>query len=262
MRFSLVLLVLPILTTCQKSTDYGTVRIIGHAGAGLDSSTSPYSSNSAESIEYALSLTGIDGVEVDVQCSASQTAWLYHDLTLDTRANGEGCINLLSDDVLDGLHYTTLQKERLVRLSEITVPSGKMIFLDVRSGNTCTGVGIDQNSMIVAIDKTLPDSTSEVVIITTNPNWVHAFYLKGWKVFLEAYSADAYRNDENYSLTQGICIRSKAISVEEVRQIQQEGKEVLIFDARSPKGIRSALKKMPDFLLADDLRATLIEKNR
>jgi hypothetical protein len=42
--------------------------------------------------------------------------------------------------------------------------------------------------------------------------------------------------------------------------LQAAGKKVIIFEVRSPKGIKSALKKHPNYLVTDDLRATIIEK--
>jgi len=45
-----------------------------------------------------------------------------------------------------------------------------------------------------------------------------------------------------------------------VTKIRQAGKKIYIFEVRSPKGIRSALKKIPDGILTDDIRAAILEK--
>jgi hypothetical protein len=55
-------------------------------------------------------------------------------------------------------------------------------------------------------------------------------------------------------------VRNSKFDREEMAQIQATEKNVVIFEVRSPKGIRSALRKLPDYLITDDLRASIIEK--
>jgi glycerophosphoryl diester phosphodiesterase len=260
MRFSLFITFLFLLGSCHKKDKYNDIRIIGHAGSGLATPTSVYNADSQEAVEHAIGMQGIDGVEIDIQCSASGTAWLFHDASLDANTNGSGCINSLTDDYLQTLHFKTLEKEKLVQLKDLDFPFGeRLLFLDVRSLNECTGHPIDQQMMINAIETALPDGIL-VTVITNNPDWVHDFYLKGWKVYFDVRDVSGYLNGGVMDETAGLCIRNAEISKNQVEDMHSSGKEVIIFEARSPKGIRSALKKFPDYLLADDLKATLIEK--
>jgi len=260
MRFSLFVICLFLLGSCHKKDKYNSIRIIGHAASGLEASTSVYHGDSQEAVDYALGMQGIDGVEIDIQCSASGTAWLYHDAKLDDQTNGSGCVNSVTDEYLETLEYSTLEEEKLVKLKDLKFPFGeRMLILDVRSANECLNQLIDQQIMIDAIEAALP-AGAPFVIITNKTQWVHAFFLKGWKVFLEVSEVSEYLNSAVIGETVGMCIRNAKTDKYQVESVHDSGKEVIIFEVRSPKGIRSALKKFPDYLMADDLKATLIEK--
>lgn len=262
MRYKFIFIVALVAFSCKKKEQFNDVKLIGHAAAGLDSETSPYHDNSQEAIDYAIQMKGIDGVEIDVQCSASGSMWLFHDEFLTDDTKGDGCVNSLNDEYLSTLFYNGLEKEALVKLADLDFPfATKTCFLDVRHSNPCTVQILDQQTVINAIDAAiLPFSVPEVSVITNNPSWVHAFYLKGWKVYVELTSADSYLNSGTLTETTGLCIRNSEIDRSEVAEVKQAGKEVVIFEVRSPKGIRSALKKHPDFLLTDNLKAAIIEK--
>ncbi len=263
MLYRVVLIgILVVIAACQKKEQFDGVKIIGHAGAGLSNSTSPYHDNTKEAVEYAIALDGIDGVEIDIQCSASETIWLFHDEQLDDETTGNGCMNSLSDLDLSTIHYTGFGQESLIRLSDLQFPfSKKELFLDVRSSNFCTQESIDQQQMIQAIEQALPSNDDIVVkVITNRADWVHAFYLKGWMVYLNLAQTADYLNTAVINETVGLCIRNAEISHDEVKSVQEIGKEVIIFEVRSPKGIRKAFKKYPNYLMTDNLKATLIEK--
>jgi len=251
-----------VLSSCHKKERFDEVKIIGHAGAGLSSVTSPYHDNSKESIDYAVAFEGIDGVEIDIQCSASQTAWLFHDELLNDETSGKGCVNSLSDLDLATIHYTGFGQESLIRLSDLQFPfSKKKLFLDIRSSNFCTQQSTNQQEMIQAIEQAISGTNSiEVNVITNRADWIHAFYLKGWNVYLNLALTADYLNTDLIAETTGLCIRNAKISQDEVKSVQEIGKEVIIFEVRSPKGIRKAFKKYPNYLMTDNLKATLIEK--
>jgi len=262
MRYKFIFIVALLAFSCKKKEQFNDVKLIGHAAAGLDSETSPYHDNSQDAIDYAIQLEGIDGVEIDIQCSASGSMWLFHDETLNDDTKGEGCVNSVDDDYLKTLFYNGLENEGLLKLADLDFPfATKTCFLDVRHYNSCTGQFLNQQTVINAIDSALlPFSLTEVSVITNNPGWVHAFYLKGWKVYFDIASSTGYLNSGTLAETTGLCIRSSDIDRSEVEQVKQSGKEVIIFEVRSPKGIRSALKKHPDYLLVDNLKAAIIEK--
>jgi len=45
-----------------------------------------------------------------------------------------------------------------------------------------------------------------------------------------------------------------------VNWIKSQNKNVFLFDIRAPKTIRQAMKKQPDVVIVDDVKAALIEK--
>lgn len=261
MRFRWLIILLLFVVSCKKKERFEDVGIIGHAGSGLNTSTSLYTDNSYEAVQYAASFDGIDGVEVDIQCSSSNSAWLFHDDKLDDRTDGSGCIPSSSDDYLEDIHYAGWENEKLVKLVNLNFPyAQKRLFLDVRSSNWCTQQMLDQQQVIQSIELGLPAGQTDVTVVTNQVEWVHLFYLKGWKVFLNLSSAQSYLTSSIVSETVGVCIRNNEISGEEVKSVQQTGKEVIIFDVRSPKGIRKAFKKYPDYVMTDNLKAAIIEK--
>lgn len=262
MRFSpCIPLLLLALVSCRKK-DYDDVKIIGHAGSGLAVTNTPYHDNSLESIEYALEMEGIDGVEVDVQCSANGSAWMFHDLFIDGATNGSGCVPSRTDDYLETLHYSTAEKESLARLDELDFPpDNKELFLDIRSSNACTDMLIDVQIIVQAVQSALPGvPPGNIIVVTNKAQWIGTFYQLGWKVFYETGAVNAYLSSTHLPETTGLCIRNAHISKDEVATIQKAGKQVVIFEVRSPRGIRLALKKRPEYLMTDDLKATLIEK--
>ncbi len=263
MRFKWWCIVLLILVSCRKK-DYESVKLIGHAGSGLSISTAIYSDNTAESVQYALEMEGIDGVEIDIQCSADGTAWLFHDPELDESTSGSGCVPSSTDTYLESLHYTTFQKESLIKLADLQAPfNEKVIFLDIRAFNHCTETAIDQHAMIIAIQQALPDVPNDrIFVITNRPAWVNDLYLAGWNVYLETVTAEEYLGVSQGTLDQtvGTCLRNGKVDKNEVESIHEQSKEVIIFDVRSPKPMRKALKKAPDYILVDDLKGAIIEK--
>ena len=263
MRSNWWLIVLLCLVSCKKK-HFDQVKLIGHAGSGLSISTAIYADNSSESVNYALEMKGIDGVEIDIQCSADGTAWLFHDPELDETTNGSGCVPSSTDDYLQSLHYATLKKEPLVKLADLNAPfNDRIIFLDIRTFNQCTQTEIDQQDMIAAIQQALPDVPDErIFVITNRPGWVNDFYLEGWNVYLEMVTADEYLGVAAATLDQtiGTCLRNSNTTKNDIENLHEHSKEVIIFDVRSPKNMRKALKKFPDYILADDLKGAIIEK--
>lgn len=262
MRFKLLIIPVLLLFSCHKKEKYENVQLIAHAGSGLNTSTSPYHENSQQAVTYATSMEGIQGVEIDIQCSASKTMWLYHDEYLENSTNGEGCVNSVEDAYLEGLHYSGWGSERPIRLSELNFPyTERRLFLDVRAANLCTDQILDQQAVIQSIEMALNGKPyTEICVITNYSPWIHAFFLKGWKVYLNVPTVGEYLSEPFLAETTGLCIRSTEISKNQVAEVKQVGREVVIFEVRSPKGIRQALKKYPDYLMTDNLKAAIIEK--
>jgi len=251
------------LFACKREDQFDQVTLVAHACSGLLSTTTPYHDNSKEAFSYALALQGIDAIEVDVQQSADGTLWLFHDPELSIETNGSGCIAGLSDAYIGSLHYATQEKEKLIRLQDLPDNlNGKKLILDLRHSNACQNETLKDTVVFTALQQLVSEKQwTDLVLILGTPSWTELFSTLGYEIYVNAYDLNYYAN-LNVPQAAGPCIRSASITKEEVDKIHQDGKKVIIFDVRSPKGIRKALKKSPDFLMVDDLRAGIIEKYR
>lgn len=264
MRGSVILMIIGLFS-CSKEKDYDLVSVYGHAGMGMEISNSMYHDNSKESVELALGIEGCDGVEVDVQLDGNGELWLFHDSMLDEETNSTGCIPNLTTAELQNVSYATFEKEKLIRLTDLDLAkfSGKELFLDIRHLNECTGQFVDVSKVIDRL-KSLgmlgPDDFT-VYCILGNPDWIQAFLDEGFNVIYSIYSFPEF---ENYATAfpdiDGFILRNQDVSKEEVGSMRLANKKVFIFELRSPKGIRKALRKLPDGVITDDIRTTLIEK--
>lgn len=263
MRFS-ILIIATFLIACNKQKSY-PVDIIGHAGNGLKNPSSIYHANSLEAVELALGTAGVSGVEIDIQLSADNELWLLHDRKLETETTGTGCISESTAETLGNVHFKTVNKERLVRLTDLNFDyySGKTIYLDIRHYNGCTEAIIDQSRVIDALTPII-DAWVDVhfVLVTNHKPWLNAFAAMGWTVYADIESMAEFQELQYYNLNfHGIMIRNAATDKDDVERIQSENKKVILFDIRAPKPIRQALKKQPDGILADDVKAALIERS-
>src|SRR5574343_100624 len=149
MRFKFLFILL-IATACSKSKSFDGIEILGHAATGLENINSPYHDNTKEAVEYALSIEGCDGIEIDVQLSADGELWLFHNTNLELETNTSGCVPNLNFSDLSQTHYTTIGKEKLVRLRDLDTSyfKGKKILLDIRHYNECSNSFVNQNQII------------------------------------------------------------------------------------------------------------------
>lgn len=258
--FASALFVFLLLASCRKKEDFSSVLLISHAGMGLEIQNSFYHDNSLESVETACSMFGCDGVEVDVQLSSDGELWLYHDETLDSETNGTGCIPERTTSYLSNITYKTIHKEKLCRLLSISDVQlfGKELFLDLRHLNFCSDTLVSIDKMISRLSQ-LSILKDKIWIVTNNKSWLIPLKEAGFRV---VFQLDSQTNSfSDATLADGFIVRNMLISFDQVRSIQKAGKKLFIFELRSPRGIRAALRKQPDGILSDDIRAAIIEKN-
>jgi glycerophosphoryl diester phosphodiesterase len=264
MRFSLIIILI-LLFSCGKKEDFRQIAVIGHAGMGLERQNSVYHDNSREAVELAMSIQGCDGVEIDVQLSSDGEIWLYHDTELSSTTNSSGCVPDRNADYLGGVRYSTFHKEKLVRLSDLnlTLFRNKMVFLDVRHLNECSSEFVDASMIIDVILATGITSVDGIQLycILSFSGWIDAFTAAGFKtLYSSTGGSDHLSWINNYPAIDGLVVKNSEVTGEQVDQIHSQDKKVFIFEMRSPKGIRKALRKYPDGVITDDIRATLIEK--
>jgi glycerophosphoryl diester phosphodiesterase len=253
------------LFACEKQNKAIDVQVFGHAGTGLENLTSPYHANSEEAINYALSIEGCDGVEVDVQVDGDGRLWLYHDEKLETTTDGSGCISNQSTEDLKGLRYTSVNQESLLQLSELNRLrlQGKSLFLDIRHFNYCSQQVVNIEYIInqlITLDFVHPEQFDTYAILL-NPQWIKPFHEAGMEVLLHLTTMDNVLNAiELYPMLSGFVLKNKDFSQEEVSQIKDFNKKVYLFEMRAAKSIREALNKKPNGVITDDILTTIIEK--
>lgn len=264
MRGKFLLFVLSVvLIHCNKKEQFTQTKIIGHAGMGLGQANSVFVDNSKESIQMALDQTGCSGVEVDLQMAADGSTWLFHDFELDQRTNLQGCIPDKTSLEMKNGEYKTWKKEKIAStdiLQQLSTQNQTLI-LDLKPVNTCKNTYLDPSSWKEEIKK-LQESINfnEVICISTYYNWINQINDTSISLYYELSDPNEILSHwSQYEFIDGFVFRNRDISKDQIIQLHQLGKKVIIFDVRSPKKIREALRKNPDYLITDDLRATLIE---
>ncbi len=266
MRGSLIFFgVCMALLSCSKEKNYEDILVIGHGAMGLENLNSFFHDNSLEAYEFALTIDGCNGVELDVQLSKDGKLWFYHDSGLQSETNGGGCIPDRTSAELSDITYSSVHHEKLFSLEQLDTAFlvGKKLFLDLRHYNECQGdyVSLDQVlSQLEYYGLKHPTSFS-VHCITGRADWLAPLITAGFKVCFPVYSMEEVAHYQQlYPDLEGFIVKNNNIRGDEVMAIKQSNKKVYIFEVRSPKGIRSAMKKRPDGIITDDIRATLIEK--
>ena len=253
MRLSSFSLVLLVLFGCSKVPN-STTKIFGHAATGLNISNAIYHDNSREAIDYAMNLPHCSGVEVDVRMDANGQLWLFHDQALDASTNLKGTVETSSTEYLESGRYRSTKKERLTALTPdvLTALSKGTTFLDIKVTELS-----NINSWLASL-LSLDLDTSKFRIIV--PSEVYFDGLKSYfPTFLSIRDFSELNNSilENEPELRGICIRNEKITREQVNFLKSIHYQTIIYEVRSSKGISSALKKDPAYLLSDDLKLAL-----
>lgn len=264
MRFKIgIVLILFIALQCKKKSNYDQILVIGHAASGLSYLGTLAHDNSNEAVEWALSQYGVDGVELDVQTSIDSTAWLYHDEKLNTETNGDGCVFEKNDSYLEQLNYSSINKEKLVRLKNLkeSYLNAKSILLDIRHYNYCQTKVSDLESVVHAVKQSENMLNADVIILLNNPDWISKFKQDGFTVLLAVYSIQEARQWFSKDVD-GFLVKNDEFTINDISEIKSNGKKVFIFDIKSANSIREAFSKFPDGVISDDiLRALTIQEN-
>lgn len=254
--------ILVVLFSCRKHRDlYPETVIGGHACAGLHISSSNYHDNSLEAYRYARSFDRVLMVEVDAQLSQDGTLWLFHDPELQIESNGNGFIPQKSDSYLSGLNYRSLEKERLVRLQDLPADlKGVCLLIDLKEADGTGGL-IDSTRLMDALSAAKQYFYGgNLALITNTGRFLPTIQGLGFRIYYNAVNAEQFVSYYQSAYVAGAVFRNADIGIADVTTVKALGKKVILYDVRSPEGIRSAFEKSPDYLLTDDIKATLIEK--
>lgn len=250
-----------VFQSCKKE-ELVKIEVWGHGATGL-SRNDEFPENSLPAIKKAWYHYGVDGIELDIQLSKDGTLWLFHDEFLEAKTTGEGCINSLEDDYLEQVSYRDVQgfyrDVKLIRLDDALghMPMKVQVMLDIKTYNFCTEQSIDESQLFSALEQ-LDDEWGEKITfyyVSKRGDILLELKDRDYKnIFVEKESyADAIQFALNYNF-EGIILKSGSVSELEVKEAQDAGLKVMLFEFRSISGVKNAAAKKPDYLLSDHLK--------
>lgn len=244
----------------------GHIDILGHGGMGYYSS---YPMNSFESLALAIN-SGADGTEMDVQLTADSVLITFHDEFIDEKTNGTG--RVIDHDLigLDNIHFdeSPFNSFEISSLDKVLTEASKQS--DFRLTFDC---------------KVYPSSPGELdnytTIFSEQLKSVFDEYELHDKVIVEASNLeliDKLKNldssirvlyypesfDKGFEIANerelfGITISMHKITKEQVQQAHDAGLFVTIWQARTRKNNRDAIRLNPDMIQSDRLKHLINE---
>jgi glycerophosphoryl diester phosphodiesterase len=253
------LFVFLLLSSCKHSNERYNVGVIGHAAAGLDVDRVPYPGNTQESIDYARSL-GLKRIEIDIQLSSDKQWVLFHNDFMDFHTIHDGCISQFTVDYLKTVAYHGYPKIKINLLNEINVTGFETVYLDVRHYLPCQDfVHIDTAYLYTGIDAFVAANPGvKVSVITNKPSLLPFYHAKGLEVWFETQTINqAFQIHALYPYADFV-FRNRHISAEQVSELRNLGKAVMIYDVKSYEGNVNAMRKNPNFVMTDAIASALI----
>ena len=183
--------------------------------------------------------------------------WLFHDELLNEETNGINCISSNTSEYLKTIRYSSSKQEKLIQLSPIPFNEfqGKRFFLDLKTWDKCSENSVsveDFKAALTALD--LPENCT---IILSDPSWI-PFFIDEFNVYFASddfhYAKTILKQE---AMVKGLVIRNTSVNKSQTQEIIEQNKEIYLFEIRSPKGVKSALKKRPSGIISDDLRAAI-----
>ena len=265
-------LTLGLLLSCGKQAyeiiniNGNRIDVLGHGGMGYNSS---FPLNSFESIEMALQ-SGANGTEMDIQLSKDSVLILYHDESLDSRTSGTGRIIELNWQELSSILYNTsaFDSYKLIRLEDV---------LDILESN--------KNYSLTLDCKTFPGNSNSInsylkTYARSIKNLFNEYNL--WdKVIIEASSIQLIEElkqidssirilyyPENFEIGYqvatdlnlfGITISMHKINNKQIEDAHSSGLFVALWQVRTSKNNREAIKMNPDMIQSDKLKHLIRE---
>jgi glycerophosphoryl diester phosphodiesterase len=273
-RIYSILLFHVLLSSCGKqeydivNVNGNRIDVLGHGGMGYNSS---FPLNSLESIDLALQ-SGANGTEMDVQLSKDSVLVLYHDELLETRTNGTGRIIEQNWEELTTVQYnrTAFDSYNLVAVSDV---------LNQLEPNKAYSLTFDCKSFPMNSSSTIAYSKSFARAIKAAYDEYNLYD----EVIIEASSIQLIQELQQIDSTirilyypdnfdTGLQVATEmnlfgiTISMHKITKAQIEGAHlnglfVTIWQARTRKNNREAIKMNPDMIQSDKLKHLVNELN-
>lgn len=258
MRFKLLyILVFVALFSCKKEQANFQTSIIAHAGNGLNIPNALFPDNTIDAIQHSLYI-GADGVEIDIQLTKDGKFVLFHSTQLGGKTNFYGCVHdYTAQNLVQNAKYLYFQNQALTLLDKVDV-GNRILILDTRHFDYCSNSVLPMQKIVQAIQVYALQHNSTKIIVNSNYlPLLDTLNKIGLKV---SYNAHSYQNMVTISNSKHYpyyTIRNKEVSELNVKKMQNKGYKIILFDIRSQKGNKSALKKHPDILMTDKIEAAL-----
>jgi len=246
--------------------------VIGHAGSGFFHPFNALPPSSLRSINRALS-RGADGVEVDVRLSQDSIPVLYHDHTLDSMTDGQGCVSQLPAAALTQLHYRGgwpydwFQHEQLVTFETLLarlVQEGPFpyLHLDLHEDDACSS-GNEARSRALArhlrqLLTRYQVPTDRVLILTNRSSTLR--YLRELlpTVPLGLEITDDFEGGfaqlQQLPQVQAAVLHKDDVTPERAARLHALGREVVVFGGRSARAVGRVVAAAPDSYEVDNVR--------
>ncbi len=256
-----------VISSCQKDVDKERNRlvdVIGHGGNGLTIPTNVYTDNTKEAFELAKNTYRCNGFEMDVQMSKDGELWLFHDFNMKRTTLKKKALNEYVSEELSQARYTSVHREKLMRLSEIKplMSFYKTYFLDIKLYNETTNSLVDTALFLQKlVDYRIDNPYYVNFFVTQDIDFGKRMQAKGLRVFFSCSTEEeALRFLADEVPFEGVMLRNELASADLVQKIKNNSYQIALFDIRSPIMIRKAFAKQPNYLLVDDIKAAIIEK--
>jgi glycerophosphoryl diester phosphodiesterase len=258
--------------------------VIGHAGSGF-TAWWPFNSlpaNSLASIQKALK-EGAEGIEVDVHMTADRQFILYHDNELDSKTHLKGCPSDYPLEALKGLPYKVdfpfnlFGTHELISLEELIAYFKQLkdfpeLHLDLRNHSACNDEVWDlkwEILMIQALDKSIKQwgiPKDKLLLISYSKAMLEEAIRLDIQAKISFEIVGELENGVNWAKQEKIkvlTIKPKLINANIVKQLHEDGFEVITFGAKSRSGNKSLLELNPDVIQTNNVSAlhSLLNKN-
>lgn len=267
------MLALLLLTACSEdelqvsNLNNGKILACGHGGAGFQSYTNPYPTNSLSSIARAIEGLGADGVEVDVQMSADKKFFLYHNDELESLTDCVGCIPGMTAEDISPCRYnrdfgiSQFSNEPVVPLETVLeryvgYTERPLIYLDLRESNECDPARAPHpdtlaGEVVKIIHKY--DGLSWIYVISRSADLLNRIGKldKEIKLYLDG-PVTVISEAVRYGFD-GICTNNDNITAGQVSAAHAKDVEIVLFNIKTREGILEAISKNPDAIQSDNL---------
>ncbi|WP_210116344.1 glycerophosphodiester phosphodiesterase [Hymenobacter fodinae] len=248
--------------------------VLGHAGSGFFTPFMPFNPlppSSLRSINRALRHQAA-GVEVDIRLSQDGVPVLYHDHTLTSMTNGQGCVSQTSAAELQRLRYRGgwpydwFQHEQISTFETLLAqlakrPTFPLLHLDLHEDDACSANDTARSRtlarQLVALLGQYQVPLERVLILTNRPATLAYLRQLQPSVPLGLEFTDEFEQGMASLATtdvQAVVLHKDDISPERVARLHAMGREVVVFGGRSGAALKRVVAAHPDAYEVDNVR--------